>query len=212
MRYSTRAILGMLLATIMVSTGVAEEVSSTPWWHFGMGQSAPDAQPSMTAAPTLSPSQSLAPPIIGSTPTGSTPTAPVTEDKRWIKWPTMPKLKWTETTVTEVSPSDLSQPKPRRDPFGKPSLRPRPRNAWAQPPAGATAATPGPSAWDKVTESTRSAWHKTVAFVTPGDAAGTSVANNQPRDSWWHCMWSSNEEAEGPQTVTEWMAQDRLDP
>jgi hypothetical protein len=211
MRYSTRAVLGMLLATVLVTTGVAEE-STSPWWHFGTDQSAPDAEPSMTAAPTLTPSQTLAPPL-----TGSTVAAPAAEDKRWLKWPSLPttslsKLKWSETTVTEVSPSELIQPKPRRDNFGKPSHVARPRNAWAQPPAETTAATPGPSAWSKVTEGTRSAWHKTVEFVTPGEAPDTSVANNQPRDSWWRRMWSSNEETEGPQTVTEWMAQDRLDP
>jgi hypothetical protein len=104
------------------------------------------------------------------------------------------------------------QRKPRRDNFGKPSHVSRRRNSWAQPPAETTAATPGPSTWNKVTESTRSAWHKTVEFVTPGDAADASVASNEPRDSWWHRMWSSNEQPQGPQTVTEWMAQDRLDP
>ncbi len=207
MRYSMRAMLGMLLATVMVTTGVAEETTS-PWWHFGTDKSAPEEQPSMTAAPTLAPSQTLSSPSIG-----SASSVPAAEDKRWLKWPSMPKMKWSETTVTEVSPSDLTKPLPRRDHFGKPSNRSRTRNAWAQPPAQATAATPKPSAWSRVTESTRSAWHKTVDFVTPGEAAaGTSVANNQPRDSWWHRMWSSNEEPQGPQTVTEWMAQDRLDP
>jgi hypothetical protein len=208
MRYSTRAMLGMLLATIVATTGVAEEPAS-PWWHFGMGKSAPETEPSMTAAPTLTPSQTILPPTMGTT-VGPTAATPEADDKRWLKWPTLPK--WSETTVTEVSSSELSQPKPRRDHFGKPAHRARSRNAWAQPPATATAAAPGPSTWSKVSESTRNAWHKTVDFVTPGEPADTSVANNQPRDSWWHRMWSSNEEAEGPQTVTEWMAQDRLDP
>jgi len=206
MRYTTLAILGMLLATVMVTAGVAEEATS-PWWHFGMGNSATEAEPSMTAAPTLTPSQTLAPPSMGTT----TAAMPATEeDKRWLKWPSLPK--WSETTVTEVSPSELRQPKPRRDNFGKPTHVARRRNAWAQPPAETTAATPGPSTWNKVTEGTRSAWHNTVEFVTPGEAAGTSVASNEPRDSWWRRMWSSDEKAEGPQTVTEWMAQDRLDP
>ena len=211
MRYTTRAMFGMLLATVMGTACIAEEAKA-PWWHFGIGKTAPAAPPSMTAAPTLTPSQTLTPPS-----TSSAAAAPAVEDKSWLKWPSlpkpsMPKTKWSETTVTEVSPSVAQQPQPRRDHFGKPTRRTKPRNTWAQPPAEAPAAAPGSGTWSKVSDGTRKAWHRTVELVTPGKPTETSVANNEPHDSWWHRMWSSNEKQEGPQTVTEWMAQDRLDP
>lgn len=62
-----------------------------------------------------------------------------------------------------------------------------------------------------MSESTRKAWHKTVDWVTPGDGTEAQVVS-EPRESWWARMWGSKEKQEGPQTVTEWMAQDRLDP
>ena len=98
MRYTTRPMLGVLLAMVLGTAGFAEETKA-PWWHFGMGKSAPATPASMTAAPTLTPSQTLTPPA-----TSSTAAAPVAEDKTWLKWPSLPKMKWSETTVTEVSP------------------------------------------------------------------------------------------------------------
>jgi hypothetical protein len=60
--------------------------------------------------------------------------------------------------------------------------------------------------------STRHAWDKTINFVTPGDSAETAPVASERKSSWWHSMWGSEEKQEGPQTVTEWMAQDRIDP
>ncbi|MEX2092121.1 MAG: hypothetical protein WD971_05560, partial [Pirellulales bacterium] len=86
-------------------------------------------------------------------------------------------------------------------------------NTWAQQPASTTTEAPSSSPWHSVSEGTRTAWHKTVDFVTPGDGSDTPVVRSEPQESWWQRMWGSEEEKnEGPQTVTEWMAQDRLDP
>jgi hypothetical protein len=67
------------------------------------------------------------------------------------------------------------------------------------------------SPWKSMSDGTKNAWHKTVDWVTPGDGSDVAAVKSEPRVSWWDRMWGGEEE-QGPETVTEWMAQDRLDP
>jgi hypothetical protein len=93
------------------------------------------------------------------------------------------------------------------------------RNAWmGQDPA---AAQPSPlravtDGARRVGESTRAAWDKTVDVLTPGEDPSRSssrIARREPRPAWWKRMFSvEDSQPQGPQTVTEWMAQERLDP
>ena len=67
-----------------------------------------------------------------------------------------------------------------------------------------------------VGQRTRAAWGKTVDAITPGgssDSTSSRVARREDRPPLWKRMFGSEEQQpEGPQTVTEWMAQERVDP
>ena len=78
---------------------------------------------------------------------------------------------------------------------------------------------------NSVAEGTKSAWHKTVAAVTPGSTAKTTpkmaakpapapqVATRETSPPLWKKMFGAKEPAmQQPQTVPQWMAQKRLDP
>jgi hypothetical protein len=212
--------LGMLLGVVLSTHGFAEETKS-PWWRFGWSETAPETSAAAPAAETP------APPAVTSAAPTSTPatdTAGPASEKTWHAWPPAPKWGFSEMTIPDESPVIAPPPERKRSRFGKPAYRQsRPtRNSWAQPPAAATAAAEAPATgpWESVSkgarrmsESTRNAWKKTVEIMTPGDPTGTQVVEREPRVSWWDRMWGSDDEAaEGPQTVTEWMAQDRLDP
>ncbi len=92
-----------------------------------------------------------------------------------------------------------------------------PNNTWyAEPPK-----PPAPSPWEsvkggvrRVGEGTRAAWDRTVDLLTPGESkTRTNIARNQPKPPLWKRMMGIEEQKpQGPRTVTEWMAQDRLDP
>jgi hypothetical protein len=207
MRYTTRAVLGALLAVVMGSNGFAEEAKA-PWWRFGMSQDTPSAPDGVTPAPTLSPASPVATPV---------------EEESQFRWPSLSKMNWfgsaSENKTPATDPFSTSAPvaaetQPRQPStyFGKPILRTRPRNTWAQQPASTSSAAPSASPWQAVTEGTRTAWHKTVDFVTPGKRSEAPVGAGDTHPSWWQRMWGPKEKNEGPQTVTEWMAQDRLDP
>lgn len=92
-------------------------------------------------------------------------------------------------------------------------------NAWTEKKADPESASP----WQVVTEgterlgeSTRNAWHKTVDVLTPEYLKShpqptERVAQRTP--IWKRALGLGEEEKpEGPQTVTEWMAQERLNP
>jgi hypothetical protein len=208
MRYATCAVLSAVLARSCSSRLWAEE--SHWWWPFG-GDDQSNQVPVSTAPPA------------------ATPTVAPAESESWFAWPSMPELSWPElpfgsdeATTNPTTPIPTN-PNPnlrrRREGIGKAAQMQR--NRWAQ--ARQQAATPPTdgSGWEMMTESarrvgesTRNAWDKTVDFVTPGEkSAQPPVAAQPPRESWWSRMrGNSATETEGPRTVTEWMAQERLDP
>jgi hypothetical protein len=217
MRYTTRPVLGVLLAVVVGTIGFGEETKA-PWWHFGRDKEMSSAPPAVTPAPSVAPAKTFSPAMPMS------PAVTPTENDSWVSWPSMPKLSWfepsAETQVATTEPftatSPVSQGKKSRQVrthYGKPTHHSRPKNTWAQQPASATSAKPGTSAWKSMTDGTRKAWHKTVDYVTPGESATEApVVSTDPGPSWWARMWGAGDKPQGPQTVTEWMAQDRLDP
>jgi hypothetical protein len=204
MRYMTLSALGALLTLVMTTAASAAE--EKPWWHFGMGQEeALEPAPSFTPSPTMTP---------------ATPDITPIEEESWFKWPSFPKRD--ETALPEQQApvnTEAQTEKPHRphlNPFGKQHYTDRrsterPKNTWAQQPASTTTTDPAKSPWQSMSDGTKSAWHKTVDMVTPGDGANPPVVQSDPRVSWWDRMWGAEEE-KNPETVTEWMAQDRLDP
>lgn len=191
---------------LLAATTLCAQETKAPWWKFGRGEEAPAATSNVTPAPTMTP----APETI----------TPIEEDS----WFAMPKWQWptfaSETDAANADPpaGDGSvAPTPRRRPrsrFDKPEHHSRPRNTWAQQPASAETQADNASTWESMKTSTRNAWTKTVDFVTPGDETEPTVVASKPRSSWWQKMWGSDDRKgkEGPQTITEWMAQDRIDP
>ena len=74
---------------------------------------------------------------------------------------------------------------------------------------------------NSVAAGTKSAWHKTVAAVTPGSSCekdgeadpSPQVASRETSPPFWKKMFGAKEpELQQPQTVPQWMAQKRLDP
>jgi hypothetical protein len=102
------------------------------------------------------------------------------------------------------------------------------KNKWVDKPPVA----PKPSAMqsvkngaNSVATGTKTAWHKTVAAVTPGSSTKTTpkaaakpapapqVATRETSPPLWKKMFGAKEpEMQQPQTVPQWMAQKRLDP
>lgn len=208
MRYAVRCSTCALF-WLLTTTLVAQETKA-PWWKFGRGQDAPAAQATVTPAPTLTPAPETITPV---------------EEDSWLAWPSMPKWHWPEfaanaessvsdgpVTSSPSSTNSSSRPRAAHSRFGKPTHQRRPRNTWAQQPASTSPTGEAPSTWQTMKASTRHAWDKTIDFVTPGDDAETSTVASEKKSSWWQRMWGSEERKEGPQTVTEWMAQDRIDP
>jgi hypothetical protein len=70
----------------------------------------------------------------------------------------------------------------------------------------------------RVGQSTRAAWDKTVDVLTPGLQSSASGASSRvarrDRTPVWSRMFGSNEPSkkEGSQTMSEFIAQDRIDP
>src|SRR3989304_3167939 len=75
MRYTTRPVLGVLLAVVLGSHGSAEETKA-PWWHFGMSKHTPSAPESVAPAPTMTPASPRVTPV---------------EGESWVALPSLPK-------------------------------------------------------------------------------------------------------------------------
>ena len=204
MRRSTHALLGVLLAVANCGYGFAEQ-SPSWWWPFGKGEE--DSQ--STSAPAARTT-----PVARPAPT----TVETDSDEAW--WPSMPKFQWPDFESPSGPHSAPRANRARSSSYGRPAEM-RKRNAWAEPQASRTEQSPAGSPWESVTngtqklgESTRNAWHRTVDVLVPGDPAdAAAAAPREPRVSWWSRLWGAEEpRSDGPRTVTEWMAQERLDP
>jgi hypothetical protein len=68
----------------------------------------------------------------------------------------------------------------------------------------------------RIGQSTRAAWDKTVDALTPSDGPDANSSRVARRDNgppFWKRMFGNEPpQTQGPQTVTEWMAQERVDP
>jgi hypothetical protein len=207
MRHSMRALIGgLVLGACLGDTAAAD--SDRPWWPFGRG-SADAAAPSAEASPEQLPETSVAADQAPST-------APLAEDEpaqRWMIDSPLTKVSWPRLQFPEVAKSPLPRPWPKK------SEAAAPRNAWAEePPITPEPTSPMQAVTDgarRVGDSTRAAWHKTIDVLTPGGASSKTssrVARRDAKSSWWGRMLGAEDEKQGPQTIPEWMAQERLDP
>jgi hypothetical protein len=215
MRFAARACAAGILIVCCRGTSAAEAGSS--WWPFGHHADAP-AQASL-------PSTTAPPPSTTTTPTGAAPVAheaqmptsppDANSDNHWMLNTPKKKVSWPSLHF----PKALSS---KSAPASNPEVN---KNKWAEK----TPAAPKPSPMQSVkngahsvASGTKSAWHKTVAAVTPGDktadkskqaAPGSHVARRDVSPPFWKKMLGAKEpELQQPQTVPQWMAQKRLDP
>jgi hypothetical protein len=221
MRHTTRAlVVGMVIVACSSLEGVAAETSSR-WWPFGKKDDASLADPPLAAAPSTTPPLMTSPNMAAARPS-VTATAPLAQGtaaaadgaaepaakERWMLSSPKGKISWPKLN------------KPKTGFFAeKPAPEPS-RNSWVDQPI-----TPKPSPFkpltdgaQKVSNSTKSAWHKTVDALTPGEAeqarsnTSSRVAKREIEPPLWKRMFGAKSELQGPQTVPEWMAQQRLDP
>ncbi|HEX5473009.1 MAG TPA: hypothetical protein VFW73_14045, partial [Lacipirellulaceae bacterium] len=114
---------------------------------------------------------------------------------------------------------------PHWHPFGSyaPKTQSSPqRNAWATrnaPPKPPTSPLQSvKNGAHKVVVSTKAAYHKTVAALTPGSSApkrptAPHVAGTNSQPSFWHRMFGAKDpQPQAPQTIPDFLAQKRLDP
>jgi hypothetical protein len=227
MRYWARAIIGAWFV-MELSCAASHAQSFGGWFPFrddkketfvtppaSLGASSADKATSTTASSATSPS---AAPTANKTPptppsrvvTGGTPpaTPQVIPDERTSFFPSM---SWPDFQMPYF-------PKPQMPSLPRKQELDQTRNTWVQ--RNPEVATPSP--WQAVTsgatrvkESTANAWRKSVDILTPGSGPEprqqTRVAQREP-SLWSRMLGSSPAESEGPKTVTEWMAQERIKP
>jgi hypothetical protein len=231
MRHSMRALFGaMLVGWLWCSTMAAE--SSRKWWHFGQGR-----EPDVTA-----PATSLAPPPMSqqivepqtppqqfsqttNAPAAATIDQPSTlptdtgveqPEPRWMISSPLAKVSWPRLHMPE-----LPRPALPTTPWPTKSEANPDRNAWAEPDTTPVNPTPMEAMSNgarRVGQRTRAAWQRTVDAMTPGDEPPSSdpssrVAGRDDRVPVWQKMFGSSEPPpQGPQTVGEFIAQERIDP
>jgi hypothetical protein len=199
MRHRLSAIIGILLIGSCLN-GVARAQADARWWPFGRSEGS-EAQPEDAV---FEPAAST-PNHVGAQPP-STQYLPEEEpEQRWMIDSRLGKVSWPRLHVPQM-------------PWSERAEADETRNTWAH--HDPARQQPGPlgavrRSVHRVGEGTRAAWDKTVDALTPGvdsDVADSQTAQREVRPPWWRRMLSAKEQPQGPQTVTEWMAQDRLDP
>jgi hypothetical protein len=210
MRHSMRALLSVMLVGWCCCQTVAAE-SGSRWWPFGGNRSADVPQPS-----------DVTPSVGMSAASGIEQQAPlpqysseVESERRWMIESPLAKVSWPRVHLPEVPKPQL--PTPRLWP--KKSEVDAARNTWVEESPDPERPSPLQAMTDgarRVRHSTRAAWDKTVDVVTQTDRANSDssrVARREARPPLWKRMFGGEEQqTQGPQTVTEWMAQERLEP
>jgi len=216
MRHTTRALVGVLLFGWCCQATAAEQ-SGFRWWPFNRDRSeAAELTGNSLGGPSPAGPLAAMPPQQPSSVPQYHSTEDVTE-RRWMLQSPLARVSWPRIHMPEVS-----IPRPR---LPRPQFWPKraevddARNAWMQNNPQPNRPSPLQAVKEgahRVGDSTRSAWHKTVDVLTPGDggeAVAPQIAAGGTRPPLWKRMFGAEErQQQGPRTVTEWMAQDRLDP
>ena len=216
MRFAARV---LVVGVFMVgSRGVVAAESGSSWWPFGGHADAASAQ---AAAAT----QSTLPPVTSAVPQATTPApaaGPVAHevqmptnadsgtDSKWMVNTPNKKVSWPKVTWPKSLSSKSAAPQGET------------KNKWVE-----KAATPTTSPMQSVKNgahsvatTTKSAWNKTVAAVTPSSSSKKTTVKPDPKLTarqtsppfWKKMMGAKEPELQQPQTVPQWMAQKRLDP
>jgi hypothetical protein len=205
MPQATRSMLSALVVACFCCQSVLAQEVGSRWWPFSRQRNSE----SPTAPTPVQPqaTDQHAPP------NSSGSSAEV--ERPWLFESPFAKISWPEFRLPEVS-----LPKPRMPQFwpSKAQLDDT-RNAWAgqypepEPSSPLQAVRDGAQ---RVSDSTRAAWRKTVNTLTPGDDAGAPssprVASRGAGGTFWKRMLSPEPapSPQGPRTMSEWVGQERV--
>lgn len=214
MRHRLSVVVGVLLLGAC-SCDAATAQSGSRWWPFGHSEtvrSLPSADAADSPTSTSTEIEQQAP---------SSQYTSAEEPERWMIDSSLAKVSWPRFHLPEMPKPHLAGVQF----WPKKSKSDADRNAWLAPAPGSKPSSPLQAVTDgarRVADSSRAAWDKAVGALTPGaDSSQTSsrVARRdvyRPQDGrppWWKRIFAvEDRQPQGPQTVTEWMAQERLDP
>jgi hypothetical protein len=224
MRLVAQFVLGGLILGGSPQLSAAE--SGASWWPFGAddksatvatttplqqeaaGQTAPVQQTAAHDPFAAQQAQQTTTvyPRVAQAPPAKDPPKSVTVDRGWswpaihlpefasLQPPRMPQKNWGSDPEIEIS----------RNTWYEEPQQPAERSPWQAVKGSA----------QRVRQGTRNAWDKTVDVFSPGDDAnGRLSRREETKPPLWKRMFGMEEEKpQGPRTVTEWMAQERLDP
>jgi hypothetical protein len=218
MRFAARVLVAGIL--MVCCRGAAAAETSSSWWPFGHHAEATPAQPSAAAQTTL-PSMTTTPPQVTEPPAGAGPVAyeaqmPATQaeansDSHWMFNTPGKKVSWPKLQMPWSSKSAAASNTEAK------------KNMWVDKEPVTPKASPMESVKKgahSFASGTKSAWHKTVAAVTPGDKSKNPEATTPPHVArrevspplWKKMLGAKEPEIQQPQTIPQWMAQRRLDP
>jgi hypothetical protein len=205
MRHTVRALVGLVLVGCCSCPATAAE-SGRRFWPFGReaGVSTPPAAPSASGVMAPPPAQQQQP---------VTPQASSAEpERRWMIESPLAKISWPRVHLPELPRPQMPQLWPKKSEVDDA------RNAWVDKTPNPNRLSPLQAVTDgarRVGDSTRAAWDKTVDTFTPGPTRSSSsrIARSDVRPPFWKRMFSADKtQKERPQTMPQWMAQERLDP
>ena len=216
MRFAARV---LVVGIFMVGCrGVEAAESGSNWWPFGGHADAASAQAAAVTQNTLPPAASIAPrttmPAPATGPVAHEVQMPTNADSgtdsHWMVNTPNKRVSWPKMAWPKSLSSKSSAPQGET------------KNRWVEK-APAPKTSPMQSMKNgahSVATTTKSAWNKTVAAVTPSAGSKKTTVKPDPKltarqtsPPFWKKMIGAKEpERQQPQTVPQWMAQKRLDP
>jgi hypothetical protein len=215
MRYTTRVLLVLLLAACCCPAATAAEQSGLRLWPFRGDRTddSPLTGNSLAATPPANTTLGLSAATPSQPPTTSY-TADSLPEQRWMVKSPFARVSWPRIHMPEFP---LPRPKLPRPPWWseKPPVDDG-RNTWVQKSSEPTRTTPlvaMQQGAQRVGQSTRTAWRKTVDVLTPGEDPSTTdprVAARDQRTFWQRLNGTEQTQKPGSQTVTEMLSQERI--
>lgn len=214
MRFAARV---LVVGIYMVGCrGAAAAESGSSWWPFGSHADSASAQAAAATQNTLPPAASTVPttapaPVAG--PVSHEVQMPTNADSgnesKWMLSTPKKKVGWPTIQWPKSLSSKSSAPKGET------------KNRWVEK-APAPKTSPMQSVKNgahSVATTTKSAWNKTVAAVTPSSSSKKTTVKPDPKLTartsppfWKKMMGTKEPELQQPKTIPQWMAQKRLDP
>jgi hypothetical protein len=220
MRFAARALVAGFL--LVCCRGAVATETGSGWWPFGHHADAATSQP-QTASQTQLPSATTTLPQTTMPPAGPVAyeaqmpaSAEANSDSHWMLSTPKKKVSWPTLHMPELPKSLSSKSASAAAPEAT-------KNRWVEKEPVTPKTSPMQSVKNgahSVAAGTKSAWHKTVAAVTPDTKTKKPettipphVARRDVSPPFWKKMLGAKEpQMQQPQTVPQWMAQRRVDP